>query len=89
MATAIDINTQLQEYIDIIAEDENKMKKLFNYVKNLAMKRESEQPVISREDVVEGMKDFAQEYKLYREGKKKFMTWEEACNELRQEGYIR
>ena len=89
MATAIDINTQLQEYIDIIAEDENKMKKLLNYVKNLAMKRESEQPVISREDVVEGMKDFAQEYKLYREGKKKFMTWEEACNELRQEGYIR
>ena len=83
------MSTQLQEYIDIIAKDESKMKKLFNYVKNLAMKRESEQPVISREDVVEGMKDFAQEYKLYKEGKKKFMTWEEACNELRQEGYIR
>ena len=89
MATTIDMSAQLQEYIDIIAKDESKMKKLFNYVKRLATKREPEQPVISKEDVVEGIKDFAEEYKLYKEGKKKFMTWEEACDELREEGYIR
>ena len=89
MATTIDMSAQLQEYIDIIAKDESKMKKLFNYVKRLATKHEPEQPVISKEDVVESIKDFAEEYKLYKKGKKKFMTWEEACDELHEEGYIR
>ena len=87
MATTIDMSAQLQEYIDIIAEDENKMKKLLNYVKRLATKREPEQPVISKEDVVESLREGLEDIELEKQGIRKFVTWEEFKDELQREGY--
>ena len=87
MATTIDMSAQLQEYIDIIAEDESKMKKLFNYVKRLATKREPEQPVISKEDVVESLREGLEDIELEKQGIRKFVTWEEFKDELQREGY--
>lgn len=87
MATTVDVGAELFREIGNLADDEGALRKMLKYAKKLVAKREAEPPVISKEEIISGLKGAMTQFELYKQGKAKFMSWEEFQDELRREGY--
>lgn len=86
------LNAELFRQLSYIADDENCMKKVLNYIKKLANQKEKETttdtvaeeevPYRTKEELIAGFNQACHEAKLYKEGKLQLKNWEEVYNEL-------
>lgn len=88
MDTTINTSAELFRQIGYIADDENSMKKLLDYVRKLVEKREEEKSsVMTKREILDNFKESLKELKLHKEGHLDFKTLEDFRHELREEGY--
>ena len=82
--TALELNADIYRSLSNIADDESYLKKAASYLKRLSKKKdEEEEPVMTKEEIKQDLREALQELKLYREGKVQFKRWEDLYNELR------
>lgn len=90
--TTLNTGAELFRQIGYLADDENSLRKVLAYVRKLVAKREEaaegQQPVMTRHEVENDLKEALKELKEHKVGKQNFSTWEEFRHELQEEGYF-
>lgn len=86
------LNAELFRQLSYIADDENCMKKVLNYIKKLANQKEKETtadtlaeeevPYRTKEELIAGFNEVCEQIKQARAGKLKGRPLEEVLNEL-------
>ncbi len=92
MDKTINISAEVIRQLGYIADDDNSMAKVLNYIKKIVAKRnaalEEENSEKVKEEILASLDRSLKELRQNQEGTLAFQSWEDFRDELREEGYL-
>lgn len=82
MSKTISLQQSVMQDVVSLMNDNAAMKKLQTFLKELKKEKKKEVDTISKEEVLDDLREAFKEVKLAREGNVKLQTWEEFKHEL-------
>lgn len=82
MSKTISLQQSVMQDVVSLMNDNAAMKKLQTFLKELKKEKKKEADTISKEEVLDDLREAFKEVKLAREGNVKLQTWEEFKHEL-------